>query len=485
MWAMINQMGSVMATGVFGYFVYTTFQQFFQRTLAHQIDQLFHKLVNYFNPYLKITFHEYEEDGFRQINSYKAIEHHLRTNSTNRAKRHKAKTVNNSCKTVVLSMEEYEEVVDEFKGIKIWWSFNKVVPPSQTYYWDEKRYYQLTCHRKNRDFITKEYLQHVLVDGEAIATKARQRKIYTNTKSDSSSRVYWTYIPFKHPSTFNTLAMDPKKKKDILDDLITFSKSEDYYENIGKCWKRGYLLYGPPGTGKSSMIAAMANLLQYDIFDLELTSVKDNTELKKLLIQTESKSIIVIEDIDCSLDLTGKRKEHEDKKNCDDQNKKDPVVKKKEDEDKKNDETSKVTLSGLLNFIDGLWSACGSERVIVFTTNHIEKLDSALIRRGRMDMHIEMSYCCFEAFKVLAKNYLGIESHDLFVTIGRLLGEINMTPADVAENLMPKSSAETADICLNKLITCLERRKEEAKLKAIKDANKVESGEESSDEESG
>ncbi|KAH0668800.1 hypothetical protein KY289_023293 [Solanum tuberosum] len=80
--------------------------------------------------------------------------------------------------------------------------------------------------------------------------------------------------------------MDPNKKQEIIDDLETFSKSKDYYAKIGKAWKHGYLLYGPPGTGKSSMIAAMANFLKYDVYDLELTSVKDNTELRKLLIDT-------------------------------------------------------------------------------------------------------------------------------------------------------------------------------------------------------
>ncbi|KAF5774447.1 putative AAA+ ATPase domain, ATPase, AAA-type, core [Helianthus annuus] len=259
--------------------------------------------------------------------------------------------------------------------------------------------------------------------------------------------------------------MDPKKKEEILNDLLTFSKSKDYYKKVGKSWKRGYLLYGPPGTGKSSMIAAMANLLEYDIYDLELASVKDNTDLRKLLIETSSKSMIVIEDIDCSLDLTGKRKEkHEDDK----EDEKDPT-KKMEKMAKKKDKESEVTLSGLLNFIDGLWSACGSERLIVFTTNHIEKLDPALIRRGRMDKHIEMSYCCFETFKVLAKNYLDVETHELFPTIGRLLGETNMTPADVAESLMPKSNEECVEVCLNKVIKSLESAKEEARLKSVED----------------
>ncbi|KAJ0906418.1 hypothetical protein HanPSC8_Chr07g0305201 [Helianthus annuus] len=36
----------------------------------------------------------------------------------------------------------------------------------------------------------------------------------------------WSHIIFEHTSTLDTLAMDPRKKKDILDDLITFSKSK-------------------------------------------------------------------------------------------------------------------------------------------------------------------------------------------------------------------------------------------------------------------
>ncbi|KAM0029838.1 putative AAA+ ATPase domain, ATPase, AAA-type, core [Helianthus debilis subsp. tardiflorus] len=283
----------------------------------------------------------------------------------------------------------------------------------------------------------------------------------------------WSHIVFEHPSTFDTLAMDPNKKKNILDDLMMFSKSKDYYKKVGKSWKRGYLLYGPPGTGKSSMIAAMANFLEYDIYDLELTSVRDNTDLRKLLIDTRSKSIIVIEDIDCSLDLTGQRMEKKGKK--------DPSKKKAGEEEDKKKKESEVTLSGLLNFIDGLWSACGSERLIVFTTNYYEKLDPALIRRGRMDKHIEMSYCCYETFKVLAKNYLDLESHELFETIRIMLPEAKMTPADVAENLMPNSDEENAEICLNNLIKSLEDAKEAARLKALENARiKAEEEEEAS-----
>jgi chaperone BCS1 len=134
-----------------------------------------------------------------------------------------------------------------------------------------------------------------------------------------------------------------------------------------------------------------------------------------------------------------------------------------EDESK----SSKVTLSGLLNFIDGIWSASGGERLIIFTTNYVEKLDSALIHRERMDKHIELTYCDFEGFKVLAKNYLNLDSHHLFDPIRCLLEEINMMPAEVAEKLMPNTVTEDGETtCLKSLIQVLKTAKEETRIKA-------------------
>ncbi|KAJ6292004.1 hypothetical protein OIU76_023989 [Salix suchowensis] len=135
--------------------------------------------------------------------------------------------------------------------------------------------------------------------------------------------------------------MEAERKQEIMDDLVVFSTAEEFYARIGRAWKRGYLLFGPPGTGKSTMIAAMANLLNYDIYDLELTAVKDNTELRKLLIDTTSRSIIVIEDIDCSLDLTGQRKKKKEEGEGDE---KDPKLKlpKEESETKQSQEKEKT-----------------------------------------------------------------------------------------------------------------------------------------------
>ncbi|XP_059451839.1 AAA-ATPase At3g28510-like [Corylus avellana] len=457
---MFGNLGSIIASLMF---VWAMFQQYVPYQLQHNIEKYCQILVRFAYPYIQIRFDELtgDYDIFRS-EAYTAIQTYLSSRSSTQAKMLKADIAKNS-QSLALRMDDHEEVADEFKGVKLWWASGKEVSNTPSWWTpEEKRYYRLTCHKQHRDLILGPYLDHVLKEAKAMEVRNRQRKLYTNNGTT------WSHVMLKHPAKFQTLAMDPEKKKEIMDDLIEFSKAEEFYERVGRAWKRGYLLYGPPGTGKSSMIAAMANLLSYDLYDLELTSVKNNTDLRKLLMEVSSKSIIVIEDIDCSLDLTGQRKTKKKKEKDEEEEKKDPKQKKEKEE--KETEASKVTLSGLLNFIDGLWSACGGERLIVFTTNYMEKLDPALIRSGRMDKHIELSYCRFEAFKGLAKNYLKIESHPLFGRIRELLEEANLSPADVAEHLMPKKASGDPTFSLESLIKGLEKAKEEARLKAEEEA---------------
>lgn len=467
-----GQFGSAIASFMF---LWAMVHQYFPHYLRASIETRFHKLAKYFNPYVKITFHEFSGDRMKRSEAYKSIENYLGSRSTKQAKRLKG-DVNQENHSLVLTMDDHEEVTDEYEGINFKWASIKTVRESKSISFsppqDDKRSYRLTFHAKHRKTATETYLDRVLREGREIGMRKRQRKLYTNSPSDcyGFKRTMWSHIVFEHRATFDTLAMDPKKKKEIMDDLVTFSKARDYYARIGKAWKRGYLLYGPPGTGKSTMIAAIANFLNYDVYDVELTAVKNNTDLRKLLIETSSKSVIVLEDIDCSLELTGQRENRDEEKKEEGQEIKKDGAQEKEEKKKKGG----VTLSGLLNFIDGLWSASGGERLIVFTTNHVEKLDPALIRRGRMDRHIEMSYCDFESFRVLARNYLGLESHPLFGAIRGLLEEIDMTPADVAENLMPKTVEEDAGVCLGILIEALENAKEEARKKLGEKEEKVE-----------
>ncbi|KAK3125167.1 hypothetical protein QOZ80_7BG0601160 [Eleusine coracana subsp. coracana] len=240
------------------------------------------------------------------------------------------------------------------------------------------------------------------------------------------------------------------------DDLDRFLARRDHYQRIGKAWKRGYLLHGPPDTGKSSLVAAMANYLRFNLYDLDLSQVYSNLILQKLLMATPNKSILVIEDIDCCFSATSREgagaqnvevqaKNGNGNGDC------------SESSDAATSRTSHrkglppqaeqgqgITLSGLLSFIDGLWSTSGEERIIIFTTNYKDRLDPALLRSGRMDMHIYMGYCGWEAFKTLAKNYFLLNDHPLFPEIQDLLAEVEVTPATVSEMLLRSEDAGVA-----------------------------------------
>ena len=112
-----------------------------------------------------------------------------------------------------------------------------------------------------------------------------------------------------------------------------------------------------------------------------------------------------------------------------------------------------------MNFIDGVWSSCGEERIIVFTTNHkekLEKLDPALLRPGRMDVHVHMSYLTIDGFKQLVSNYLGINGdHQLFEVIEALLKNKQVTPAEIAEELLKN---EDPNVALRGVVEFLEQK---------------------------
>ncbi|OWM65780.1 AAA-ATPase At5g57480 [Punica granatum] len=409
------------------------------------LNRLFHCFSAYC--YFDIT----EIDGVNTNELYNAVQLYLSSFVSAAGSRLSlTRALNSSATTFGLSNND--SISDTFRGVAILWEHVVTQRQSQSFSWrplpDEKRGFTLRIKKRDKDLILDSYLDHIMERANDIRRKNQERLLYTNSRGGSlDSRGHpWESVPFKHPSTFDTLAMDPDRKQAIMDDLRDFASGQSFYQRTGRAWKRGYLLYGPPGTGKSSMIAAMANYLGYDIYDLELTEVHSNSELRKLLMKTSSKSIIVIEDIDCSVNLSNRWKPgggngSSANRNCYDPSSLDLRGGGPGEEGGAN---NTITLSGLLNFTDGLWSCCGSERIFVFTTNHIEKLDPALLRSGRMDMHIFMSYCSFPALKILLRNYLGWECEEVDGELGReVMRELEevtekaaMTPADVSEVLI-------------------------------------------------
>ncbi|XP_050906579.1 AAA-ATPase At5g17760 isoform X4 [Lathyrus oleraceus] len=399
------------------------------RSMAHELipQPIRGYLFNTFRYLIKprsptLTLIIEESTGITRNQVYDAAESYLSTRVTPENERLKISKVPKE-KKLTIRLEKGEKLTDTYNGFTLKWRFicaeteknsaNDIHNSNNSIsVRSEKRYFELSFHKKYKEIVLDSYLPFILDKAKEMKDEERVLKMHTLNTAYCYSGVKWDSINLEHPSTFETLAMEPEMKNAIIEDLNMFVKRKDFYKKVGRAWKRGYLLYGPPGTGKSSLIAAMANYLKFDIFDLQL-------------------------DIDCSVDLP-ERRHGEGRKQTDIQ----------------------LTLSGLLNFIDGLWSSCGDERIIIFTTNHKERLDPALLRPGRMDMHIHMSYCSYEGFKILASNYLEI-SHDnnpLFGEIEGLIEDIQITPAQVAEELM---KSEDADATLEGFVKLLKRKKME------------------------
>ncbi|XP_034581004.1 AAA-ATPase At3g50940 [Setaria viridis] len=366
-----------------------------------------------------------------------------------------------------LSLEHGDSMTDVFEGVEFTWA--SVAGQSQREHGNEYDYrygsvgtesLELSFDAEHMDMALGRYVPFITATVADARRRERALQIFINEGSS------WHGIKHHHPSTFDTLAMDPELKRSIVADLDRFLKRKEYYQRIGKAWKRGYLLYGPPGTGKSSLVAAMANYLRFNLYDLDLSEVYNNTTLQRLLNSMPNKSILVIEDIDCCFSAAS-RKEKNDSDHIHYRS------------GRGNSEVSyvlsrikkpRITLSGLLNFIDGLWSTSGEERIIIFTTNYKDRLDPALLRPGRMDMHVYMGYCCWEAFRTLARNYFVLDDHARFPEIQELLAEVEVTPAEVSEMLL---RSEEVDVVLGVLAEFLGEKK-----RAMREGESVQAHEE-------
>lgn len=201
-------------------------------------------------------------------------------------------------------------------------------------------------------------LKEIVDEAKAIAERP------DNTiKVFASQRDYWQSVSSFAPRALSTVMLPDDIGERVRADIEEYRASKEWYEMRGIPWRRGYLFHGPPGTGKSSLIAALAGVLGFDLYVMNLASTGlDDDDLVRLLLNIPKGGALLLEDVDAVLD-------GRDVKGGEGQN---PSV---------------VTFSGLLNALDGVASKPGL--MVFMTTNHIEKLDPALIRPGRVDMQIE------------------------------------------------------------------------------------------------
>jgi mitochondrial chaperone BCS1 len=163
----------------------------------------------------------------------------------------------------------------------------------------------------------------------------------------------WNVLAHRNVRPLESVILDEGVKEATYDDINNFLSSEAWYKSMAIPFHRGYLFYGPPGSGKSSLAIALASEFRLDTYLLNLNNLSDG-RLMSLLSTMPSHSILLLEDIDSIF--------------------------------VKREALAQVTFSGLLNALDGIHSKDGL--IVFMSTNHIERLDPALLRPGRIDCKV-------------------------------------------------------------------------------------------------
>lgn len=196
-----------------------------------------------------------------------------------------------------------------------------------------------------------------------------------------ANQEFWRCASIGSPRSIESVVIPSKTRDDILDDLREFEKEEtrQWYKSHGIPYRRGLLLHGPPGCGKTSWIAALACAMRRMVHRVSLVAPRlSDDSLLLAMAEAKPSAMLVFEDVDALFDR--QRRKQED---C------------------------LLTFSGLLNAIDGVGGATHGA-VLIFTSNHPERLDRALCRKGRIDRTFEFGPVSDEVSRLMfARFYPG------------------------------------------------------------------------------
>jgi chaperone BCS1 len=212
------------------------------------------------------------------------------------------------------------------------------------------------------------------------------KKEHTNVQIYVSEQDWFLSPIDRSKRSMDSIFINNEIKDEITKSIDNFLKNKEWYINRGIPYKHCITLYGPPGTGKTSLIHALASQLNRNI--RYLSSLDSISRLCEEI--SANLDIVVIEDIDALGELNREDIEGDN-----------PLTNKHD----------KKVIHNLLNVLDGLKTPEGL--IIIITTNHIDKLDEALKRAGRIDKLVKITPLNKETMKKMYLSFYGEEHKDM------------------------------------------------------------------------
>lgn len=254
----------------------------------------------------------------------------------------------------------------------------------------------------------------LMLDAVTVANEHYRRSpgVYVPTSGD------WRQAIVAPERRLDSVILPEGVAESVVERIRSFQTSQQWYDDRCIPWRLSFCLHGLPGTGKTSLVCAVAHTLRMSIYSAVTSSIGGDATFAKLLADLPQNALLLLEDIDAAQQHRTKTKDEEKAAAMANE-----VTAEKIDG---------LTLAGLLNALDGVSTPSGL--IMIYTTNHLDRLDPAMLRPGRMDVLVPFGVATAQQGRRMFAQFF-VDGSDA-VAFGDAISDLQVTTAEIQEHLM-------------------------------------------------